>query len=99
MQIDEDPEAKIATFGEPADLPERGLMVAMIEQAKNDFYGANDGRFVKDALTWLTAKDPDPVKEGRGWLYSFESICEQLDLDAETIRKGILNRYKGDIQD
>lgn len=94
MQLTEDPEAVSATFGGPADLPERDLMVHVIEQAKNDLYGANNGRFVKDALTWLTKRDSDPVKAGRGWMYSFESICEQLDLDADTIRRGILEPYE-----
>lgn len=95
MQSIEDHEAELATFGGPTILPERELMVAVISQAKDDLYGADRGRFEKDALAWFTeAKSLD--RAGRPWLYSFESICEQLDLDVETIRRGILARYEAE---
>lgn len=94
MQTDVDHEAVTAIFGEPADLPERTLMVAVIEQTKNDLYGANKGRFVKDALAWFNTPSLTPCRGVQPWLLSFCSICEQLDLDADTIRRGILARYE-----
>jgi len=94
MQSAEDHEAVVATFGEPADSPERELMVAIISQAKNDLYGANGGRFEKDALAWFNTPYITPCRGVQPWLLSFCSICEQLDLDADTIRRGILAGYE-----
>ena len=94
MQSIEDHEAEIATFGGPSTSPERELMVRMIEQAKDDLMGAEGGKHVKDALEWFNTPSPTPCRGDRPWLYSFHSICEQLDLDIDTIRRGILARYE-----
>ena len=82
----DDPQADLAIFGGPAESPEKDLMVSMILQAKLDLFCSNKRRS-EMALIWFLTSDPS-------WLLSFESICEQLDLDADVIRRGILQRHE-----
>ena len=82
----DDPQADQAIFGGPGESPEKDLMVAMVTQAKLDLFHPNKRRS-EMALTWFLTSDPS-------WLLSFESICEQLDLDPDVIRRGILQRHE-----
>ena len=66
--------------------PELRLMVAVVQDAikcieKYRFATDHRGRRLFDEVTqWLGAKET-------GWLYSFESICEVLGLDANAVRR------------
>jgi hypothetical protein len=69
--------------------PEKALLLAILEDAVNlyrKFHGARDligrKRF-REAEEW--------VMGGRGgWIFSFDSVCELLDLDPGYIRRGVL---------
>ncbi|HSD29920.1 MAG TPA: hypothetical protein VLL75_21645 [Vicinamibacteria bacterium] len=55
--------------------------------------GAREGRgrqLFLDAEAWI--EDPD-----RTWLYSFQNICDVLDIDADYLRRG-LRRLKAHVQ-
>jgi len=78
----DDPQADLAIFGGHTESPEKELMVVMILQAKLDLFCSNKRRS-EMALIWFLTLD-------RSWLLSFQSICEQLDLDPDVIRRGIL---------
>ncbi len=52
-------------------------MVAVLESALED---ARDGADGTAAAAWVTSTD-------RGWPFSFENICEALDMDPSEIRR------------
>ena len=82
-----DPQANLAIFGGPGESPEKDLMVAIVTQAKLDLFHPNKRRS-EMALVWFLETN---VKLGdRPWLFSFQNICEQLDLDPDIVRRGIL---------
>ena len=92
----DDPQADLAIFGSPSESPEKDLMVAIVTQAKLDLFHPNKRRS-EMALAWFLETN---VKLGdRPWLFSFQNICEQLDLDPEIIRWGILSHkeHKPDV--
>ena len=87
----DDPQADLAIFGGHTESPEKDLMVVMIQQAKLDLFCSNKHRS-EMALVWFLETD---VKGGTSagcqpWLLSFQSICEQLDLDSDIILRGLL---------
>jgi hypothetical protein len=67
---------------------ERRLMIAILEDAVDVYrkqVGAKDPRaqqLFREAEEWID--DPD-----RTWLFSFQNICDVLDLDAEYLRRGL----------
>lgn len=67
---------------------ERRLMIAVLEDAVDVYrkqVGAHDPRgqaLFRDAEDWI--EDPD-----RSWLFSFENICDVLDLEADYLRRGL----------
>jgi len=67
---------------------ERRLMIAVLEDAVDVYRkqaGARDPRgqeLFRDAEEWI--EDPD-----RTWLFSFQNICDVLDIDAEYLRRGL----------
>ncbi len=67
---------------------ERRLMIAVLEDAVDVYRkqaAAHDLRgrtMFEDAESWIEATD-------RTWLFSFENICDVLDLDAACIRRGL----------
>jgi hypothetical protein len=67
---------------------ERRLMIAVLEDAVDVYRkqaGAKDQRgqeLFRDAEEWI--EDPD-----RTWLFSFQNICDVLDLDADYLRRGL----------
>ena len=93
----DDPQADLAIFGGPGESPEKDLMVAMVTQAKLDLFHPNKRRS-EMALTWLLETGVKDLN-GRPWLLSFQTICEQLDLDPDIVRQGILGRkgHKPDV--
>jgi hypothetical protein len=70
------------------DEPERCLMLAVLEDAVDSYrkYAlAQDPRgqvLFYEAEAWF-------VSEGNAWPFAFESICDVLDLNADSIRKGL----------
>ena len=60
--------------------PERRLLLAILERAILDFVG-NDERELEQAEQWLFA----PERSGKNEHFSFEWVCEQLDLDPNRI--------------
>lgn len=67
---------------------ERRLMIAILEDAIDVYRKQADAREVRgqqlfrEAEEWI--EDPD-----RTWLFSFENICDVLDLDAAYLRRGL----------
>lgn len=59
--------------------PERRLLLAMLERAILDYVG-NDPREIQGSSDWLFGDDGDSGRE-----FSFDWVCEQLDLDPKTI--------------
>ena len=68
--------------------PERRLMIAVLEDAVDVYRkqaGANDQRgqqLFSEAEEWIEDAD-------RTWLFSFQNICDVLDLDADYLRRGL----------
>ena len=64
--------------------PERRLLVAILERAILDFVG-NDSREIQGSCDWLFSDDStDDATE-----FSFAWLCQQLDLDPDTISDSI----------
>jgi hypothetical protein len=69
--------------------PEKRLVVAILEDAvdcyrKHLFARDHKARqLFEDAESWILAED-------REWPFSFENICELLDLNPEYLRRGLL---------
>jgi len=67
---------------------ERRLLLAVLEVAVHSFFRYRDSRtrrgrrLFAETMAWFASGDQD-------WLYSFETICRHLDLDAEYIRGGL----------
>ncbi len=66
-------------------------MVAIVTQAKLDLFHPNKRRS-EMALAWFLETGIKDLT-GRPWLHSFENICEQLDLDIDIVRAGILGHF------
>jgi len=89
-------------FGHRAIMPEETLLFAILEQSiadltaqprRNDTPRSKRKReaLEKDALEWF---NEGPTKIGKSlYLFSFVSICDNLDLNSEVIRKGIMQKY------
>ena len=67
--------------------PERNLMLAVLmdalDQLKKPPMNDRQGQLRDEALEWIQA-------QGDNALFSFESVCGYLDLDADYLRKGLL---------
>jgi hypothetical protein len=67
---------------------ERRLMIAVLEDAVDVYRkqaGTQDPRgsqLFREAEEWI--EDPD-----RSWLFSFQNICDVLDIDANYLRRGL----------
>ena len=72
-----------------AQEPERRLVIAILEDAVDCFRKhlfARDHKsrqLFTDAESWILSEDRD-------WPFSFENICELLDLNPEYLRRGLL---------
>ncbi len=68
--------------------PERGLMLAVIENAVDTYrahFGARDRRgqrLFEEAEAWLMSTETT-------WPFAFESICDVLNLDPDCLRSGL----------
>jgi hypothetical protein len=69
---------------------EKRLMLAVLQDAldcyqKYAFSKDNHGRqLFSDAEGWITCQDRD-------WYFSFENICETLEIDPDYLRRGVQN--------
>src|SRR5437660_8082184 len=67
---------------------ERRLMIAVLEDAVDVYrkqLGSQEARgqqLFREAEQWLEDTD-------RSWLFSFENICDVLDINAEYVRRGL----------
>lgn len=66
--------------------PERRLLLAILERAILDYVG-NDAKEVEEAEAWLFGDLDAPKNEQ----FSFQWVCEQLDLDMYRISAKIRN--------
>jgi len=70
------------------ELGEHRLMAAILDDAVLTYCvpqvarARGGGRAEREARAWIESTD-------RSWVFSFERICEALDLDAEYIRRGV----------
>ena len=68
---------------------ERRLMTAVLEDAVNCFMkqihavDPKARQLYLDAEEWISADD-------RTWFFSFDNVCDTLDLDADYVREGLL---------
>jgi hypothetical protein len=67
---------------------ERRLMIAVLEDAVDVYRklaGARDARreqLFRDAEQWIESDD-------RGWIFSFQNICDVLGIEVEYLRRGL----------
>ena len=67
---------------------ERRLMIAVLEDAVDVYRkqaGTREGRgaeLFREAEEWIEDRD-------RTWLFSFENICDVLDIDGDYLRRGL----------
>jgi hypothetical protein len=67
---------------------EWALMVAIVEDAVNMYLkhaaakAPHNARLFEDAEQWIEERDST-------WIFSFESICDMLGLDADHLRRGL----------
>lgn len=72
---------------------ERRLLLAVLEEAVESFFRYRNAatrrrqRLFHETVEWFWSHD-------QGWLYSFETICQHLNLDAEYIRSGLERLYE-----
>jgi hypothetical protein len=73
-------------FGSPnmTGTPERRLLLAILERAILDYVG-NDERELEHAQQWLFGE----LGRASGDFFSFQWVCEQLDLDPTSIAQKI----------
>jgi hypothetical protein len=70
--------------------PEQALMLAVLRSAVEDFQeyvharGSIQKKLFRQAEEWILEKDTH-------WLFSFENICESLQLEPDYIRHGLLS--------
>ena len=83
----------------PVVAPEQRLMMAVLTCAVEDFQKyatatkVSDKRLFRSAEDWIFLKDPP-------WEYSFDVVCEYLNLNPDYIRKGLilwLSKFKEDL--
>lgn len=72
--------------------PEHYLMLAVLEDAIKIFLHTASKKKYEEARCFLLARDVQD-HNGLPWLFSFESICECLNLDPDYLRQGIFKRY------
>lgn len=69
--------------------PEKALLLALLEDAIHCYRKYATARdqtgkqLFREADVWIKAG-------GDGWIFSFETVCELLGLDAQYVRRGVL---------
>jgi hypothetical protein len=78
--------------------PHRRLMAAVLQTVVDDFRGSayrrgagfgpsTDGRGARQASAYVASTD-------RAWPYSFENLCEALGVDADGLRRALLDEER-----
>jgi hypothetical protein len=67
--------------------PERRLAMAILRDAIECYQGTGTATEFTEAETWILSRD-------RGYLFSFENVCELLDINAEWLRRGLKQRRR-----
>ncbi len=73
--------------------PEKRLMLAILQDAvaclEKGFFRPSQrcSRPASEVVQWMTRRD-------RTWLFSFENICDNLNLDAEALRQQLLGKER-----
>ena len=70
----------------PLPLPERSLLIAIIQRAVNDYCGSQE-KLAREAAEWIFADSDQHGKEA----FSFQWICEHVDIDHTLISRAIEN--------
>lgn len=84
------PEQYLETFRRAIPLePEKGLMLAVLEDAVAFFLKYADARRPREKTLFQETEEWIFEKESP-WFFSFENICETVGLDPNYLRKGLL---------
>ena len=92
MRFVDDPPSIGSTDNRLITRGERRLMQAVLEDGLRSMMRARHGRTspsrARQELTWLTSRDAsDP--------FTFERVCEVLSIDADWLRRRVLDAYWG----
>lgn len=71
--------------GSNSNIPEKRLLAAVLQRAITDFF-TGEGDLAANARAWITEEEPTDAP------LTFTFICEALDLDAQSLRKAILEQ-------
>jgi len=84
---------KAATAFDPQcrKAPEQNLMLAVLEDAVSSFQKYFDARDKIGTSLFRESEDWILLQEKSNWLFSFDNICEALDLHPGDIREGLLH--------
>jgi hypothetical protein len=67
---------------------ERLLMLAVLEDAVDCYQKYSHARDPRGQQMYDEARDW-VISDDRGWLFSFENICDTLEINAEYVRRGL----------
>lgn len=88
------PEQYASVFVSRQQMPEKRLFAAVLMEAVADFRdclrcpGKRESWTFQELLAWFFNSD-------KKWPFSFENLCEQLDLDPGCVRRQIVLQLKG----
>jgi len=77
--------------------PEKSLMLAILEDAISSYQdnlrsqGKRGKKLFEEAEEWI-------AETGSAWIFSFESVCEALGLNAAYVRRGLLQWKKNRLE-
>ncbi len=78
--------------------PEKELMLAVLEDGVSCFQRNLFAKRPRDKTQFQEAEDWI-LEEGRHWLFSFELICEALDIDSDFLRSRLLGWKRAKMRD
>lgn len=78
--------------------PEKELMLAVLEDGVSCFQRNLFANRPRDKTQFQEAEDWI-LEESRHWLFSFEIICEALDIDADFLRSKLIGWKRSKLQD
>jgi hypothetical protein len=68
--------------------PEKALIAAILEDALHEYRKYNRARSPKDKERFREVEEWI-VHRGNDWIFSFDNVCELLDLDPDYVRRGV----------
>ena len=78
--------------------PEKDLMMSVLEDAVYCFQKNIFAQTVKETVLFQEAEDWI-LEESSHWLFSFENICETLNIDPKYLRKGLIDWKRRKLKD